>query len=357
MNTRRFLNRAGLLALGIFFLLSHLLFLGCHLTGPKPDIVSDEKSPDRRYSNAEVRQMTVDQPFLVSGDYFRSRTAADQSEAGQQETDRSPKTDTVQKQGQVKDSKAPSKAPSKATIDQQSRPYGLKIGMIWDAPRFSGQIANQVRRAVQDAVSQNLILVNKEGLRDGLVRPECLDNLDMSCIARQVAVYPGVRLLVLIDSFDLPDTFPGRAAIKVRLMDAGLGHRYPARKITESLSEKSAISGFLRQAFERVFASTREKATAMPAHCRVFDVKKDRYYISAGRLTGVAPGDTYAVAAGGETVTSPAGAPVGWVPDKKKATVRVEMLVGRDAAACSLVNGKPPVPGEFVLFDSSEALD
>lgn len=339
---RRFLKRAGFLVLVL------LLIQGCNL-GPKPDIVSEETSPDRKYSNDEVRKMTVDQPFLISGDYFRNRTDADQNEANQKETDTAAKTDTVQSRDQVEDLNAPS--------DKQNRYYGLKIGMIRGAPGFSGQPGNQVSRALQDALSQNLIIVNEAGLRDGLVRPECLDNLDLSCIARQVAIYPGVRMLAVVDSLDLPDTFPGRAALRVRLMDTGLNHLYSARMFTETLSAESGIPGFLRQAFERVFADAREKATVMPAHCRVFDIKKDRFYISAGRLTGVAPGDTYAVAAGGETVTSPAGAPVGWVPDKEKATVRVETLVGRDAAGCSLVKGKPPETGDFVLFDSSESID
>ncbi|NJL59313.1 MAG: insulinase family protein [Desulfobacteraceae bacterium] len=47
-----------------------LLIFGC---SNAPDMVSTQKSGKDRYSADEIRRMTVDQPFLISGDYFREQ--------------------------------------------------------------------------------------------------------------------------------------------------------------------------------------------------------------------------------------------------------------------------------------------
>jgi hypothetical protein len=54
------------------------IFLACMITAmvgcaSAPDIASTEKSEGEKYSADEVRHMTVDQPFLTSGEYFRER--------------------------------------------------------------------------------------------------------------------------------------------------------------------------------------------------------------------------------------------------------------------------------------------
>ncbi|WP_461833589.1 hypothetical protein, partial [Desulfothermus sp.] len=56
------------------FILPFLLFIfSCAgIGGEKPDIVSNTKV-NGTLSNADVRRIVVDQPFLISGDYFRQR--------------------------------------------------------------------------------------------------------------------------------------------------------------------------------------------------------------------------------------------------------------------------------------------
>ena len=52
------------------YFLAFTILAGC---AGAPDITSTEKSADQPYSAADVRHMTIDQPFVLSGDYFRER--------------------------------------------------------------------------------------------------------------------------------------------------------------------------------------------------------------------------------------------------------------------------------------------
>ncbi|MFP4390710.1 MAG: hypothetical protein ACLFPR_17430, partial [Desulfococcaceae bacterium] len=61
------MHRILTVAAGLFAILA---LAAC---GTRPDIASTEKKPGETYSADEVRYRTVDQPFMISGDYFRER--------------------------------------------------------------------------------------------------------------------------------------------------------------------------------------------------------------------------------------------------------------------------------------------
>ncbi|MFO7884642.1 MAG: hypothetical protein R6U68_07465, partial [Desulfobacteraceae bacterium] len=60
-----------------FFLITCLL--GC----AGPDIVSSEKENNAVYSNAETREIFIDNPAMISGDYFRKRTKEPETNLGE----------------------------------------------------------------------------------------------------------------------------------------------------------------------------------------------------------------------------------------------------------------------------------
>jgi hypothetical protein len=91
----------------------------------------------------------------------------------------------------------------------------------------------------------------------------------------------------------------------------------------------------------------------MPSHARVFSVKNERIFISAGQETGLEVGQQLSLVPGGERVDSPTGTPIDWLPNEPKAVLKLERFVAQDAAACSLVEGARPKQGDYVLLEKA----
>ncbi len=303
---------------------------GCSpLWGPRPDIVSEEKTKGRTYSNAETRKILIDQPSTLSGDYFRQRSR-----------DESPET-TIGFDGIVQN------APDDTRAEASQAEWPRKIGLLFDDTTITGPRAEALVREAARALPPEILLVGPDRLRDLFASEECGDDVD--CISGKVSPYPGVRILVSAEELLLPKDFPGKGEIEFQVIDADIMYAYPSVALTATLGKQSDVDAFLYQACRRVLADARRYAEIMPPHARVFSVQGARMYISAGRLSGIAPGAVFQVVSGGETVYAPSGVPVGWVPADSKATVRVDMLVGEDAAGCSLVEGDEPATGDYVL--------
>ncbi len=347
-NHQRFLKW---ISCGVF-----LIFItSCSLTGPKPDIVSEKKSPDEIYSNAEIRRMTVDQPHLMSGDYFRKRTEEDshKPESGELLSESREKSDQSSKM--AADPSTPhsrKKAVSSPAAPPDSAEYPLKVGMLLKKSGFSDSAAGRLMQAANQAIDKHMMLVNDTGMREVMASTDCPAESDIACIAEHAALYPGVRMMVTVNGSHLPEAFPGKAAVRLTVWDAALANSYPEIEITDRIERREQAGDFLQHAMARVFDYARRKAEVMPTHCRVFSVKENDIYINAGKMTGIPIGETFRVVSGGDTVTSPNGVPVGWVPENDKARIRVERLVGSDAAGCTLVKGEMPEPGAYVLLNA-----
>lgn len=319
-----------------------LIFIaGCSLTGPKPDIVSKEKTADETYTNAEVRRMTVDQPHLMSGDYFRSRMVEDS---------RATELGEIMP-GNREKAEQPAKMAAAPAAPPDSNGYPLKVGVLLKKNGFSASAASRLMQAADRAADENILLVNDTGMRELMASTDCAAASDIVCIAKNAALYPGVRMLVTVNEPQLPEVFPGQAGIRLALWDAALTYQYPEIEITDRIERSGQADTFLQQAMAQVFDYAKRKAGVMPAHCRVFSVKENRIYINAGQMTGIPIGETYHVVPGGDTVESPNRVPVAWVPENEKARIRVERLVGSDAAECRLIKGEMPGPGAYVLLN------
>ena len=334
--------------------LCFFLLAGCSLTGPKPDIVSEEKGSDQAYSNAEVRQMVVDQPHLMSGDYFRKRNDQAMASAELEEMLPGSNGKASQAGNSMRKSGNQVVVENEAACDQRVQEddrYRLKIGFFLAKRDLPVSRASRLIQAANQAAGNNMILINDTGMQEVIASSVCPKAEDFACIAESAALYPGVRMLVIGKEVHLPEEFPAEGSIRFTVMDAALGYSYPEIEIADRIQEAPLTDEFLKDAMVRVFDYARRKAQVMPEHCRVFSVKNSRAYISAGDLNGLKEGAVYSFVRGGEFIRSPNGVPVAWVPGDIKGKLRVERLVGSDLAACRLIEGVMPGQGDYVLLD------
>ena len=335
-----------------------IMVAGCSLGGPRPDIVSEEKKEGQAYSAAEVRRMNIDHPWLLSGDYFLNREYPAEKASDEEPADREQleaRVQQLEKQvGEEKPSPSDSESPAGTVASAKDKTPPVKIGFYLDVPESAGKRGASLVKAAGEAAAgaETLRLVNHYSIRDILASADCRAADDYDCMARNLALYPGVRMLVVAEQMQIPDQLPGEAALRLKVLDADLVSGYPKMEMTRRLEDRAAVPAFLQEAVRRAFAYAKNKAEIMPPHCRVFSVKNQRAYISAGKRSGLAPGDVLRVVSGGETVKSPTGLLVGWLPGEETGTLKVQALVGKDVAACAPVSGEMPEKGSYVLFSA-----
>lgn len=341
------LNPICQLWLGIAALL--VLAGGCSLSDPKPDIVSTEKRPGREYSSEETRRMVLDHPQLLSGEYFLKRTRPEADGAGK----RKARTDEGMEA-------APEKAPSaaktpksrQAAAEAQARDaaYRRKVGLLFGQARIRSENERRLVQACAQAAPENLLLLSRSAIREVMAASECGESGYAACAARELSLFPGVRMLILPEAVALPESLPSDAHLRLQVMDAGLGFAYPPLAWQSPVSSSSEVDAFVKKAIEQALSYADRKAAVMPRHCRVFSVNSGRIFINAGRLTGLRPGGVFDFVEGGEAVRSPGGIPVAWIPGAEKGSLRVESLAGEDIALCSPAAGDMPEAGDIVLL-------
>ncbi|MFW6284053.1 MAG: hypothetical protein ACOC1H_01535 [Desulfosalsimonas sp.] len=325
------------------------LLSGCAAVGG-PDIMSEDKKEGEVYSNADVRRMTIEHPGTLSGDYFLKRSYPEKSADAKQK----PGITWAHGGSRAREtSEKPASADPAAT--RQSVSAGVyKIGLT-AAPDAGDEFTpRRLHHAAAGLTLDQGRVIGPEQLADVIAAADCQNRDALSCMGEQAALYPGLHMLVVVDSLSFPKDFPGQAALGCRVMDTGLGHVYAPLEMTQTIESREEAEGFVQQALQRAFDFAEQKADIMPVHARVFSVKKDRIYISAGAASRVEPGDEFAVAASGEVIDTPSGMPVAWEPDASKSRIRVEALVRDDVAACSLAGGQTPEPGDYVLLSRDE---
>ncbi len=355
---------APVLTLGILW--------GC---GPLPDIVSTEKKEGQKYSADEVRQMTVDQPFQLSGDYFRerdqkpstdlgklfSRKAEKKTEAKSVQTDTQqpvPKTESTDTQAAVAADPVPVSEIASAESSPVSDPvtekktgvsFPVKTGLIIDKEKIFSETAQRIMQALPIA-AQNLpvISADREKMEEVMSRSACQER-DLQCLSAALSLYPGVRMLVLMENFDLPKEKSGNIKTRIGVVDAGLLFRYPTMEINLPLAGKdpdTAIAAILHQVLD--FAV--KKSQIMPWFCRAFSSDKGEWYVSAGGGTGLKTGQILQVISPGKVIQSPIGLPAGWIPGEVKGQLAVKQLFGEDFSVCTLKSGKGPEPEDLLVM-------
>ncbi|MCP4351494.1 MAG: hypothetical protein GY795_39010 [Desulfobacterales bacterium] len=386
----------------------------------KTDIVSTEKKEGEKYSADEIRHITVDQPFLISGDYFRERTQkpvrlsellSKKEEQGstpelknsavqeskkiellskkeEQESTSELKNSAVQeskkiellskkeestlelKNSAVQESKKikPVPEPARSQIpefqnpsspkqpadSQISRPFPVKVGFILDYDNITAETAEQIMRSIPKAAETlPVVFPDQEMINEVLANTDCLKKRDLFCISGAVRVYPGVRMLALIELFDIPKELPGSATVKIAVVDTGLMFMYPLIEITAQIKNKEDVNSFILGVIDNIAEFAHKKSEIMPWFCRSFSAENEDWYISAGKISGLKLGDKLNVVPEGKLVKSPAGLPAGWMPGTSKGTLEVKQMFGKDFAACSLIQGKGPAPEDMLMPESA----
>lgn len=340
--------------LSIFFLLIALL-AAC---ASAPDMVSTDKAEGERYSADDIRRRTVDQPFLLSGDFFREREqdpemtfnlgkAAPKSHGDQEETTEKPATAIARPGDPASPTAEETPPPAPSSKEQLDHP--IKIAAVFDPAAIAKNRQQRMQSVLaQTAPDYPVVLADPEKVREMLATTDCLEKRDLRCIAERLGVYPGVRMLMLVEAFGWADSLPGQAIARISLVDTGIGFRYPPLEISATIQSAAYIDGFLKGVLQQTMAFAVQKSRIMPWFCRAFSTDGNQLYVSAGKKSGMTVGDVLNVATPGKLVASPTGLPAGWVPGNVVGKVRVDTLFGEDFAVCSLVEGKMPAPGDLL---------
>lgn len=358
-------------------LLMAAIVTGC---APLPDMVSTEKKEGETYSADEVRQVTVDQPFLLSGDYFRERNqeptveldnliGTDEDappteqktpappEKPREPTDIPPSAppETVHPATSVQDTAAadtrstpPPATPETASSTEEPSP--VKVGLIIDTATVPEETARLLRQMTPQAAARlPVLMADPEKVSEVMAGTTCARERDLACLSRALGIYPGVRMVVLVEEMILPDTFAGTLAGQVSLVDTGLLYRYPVMAVRVPVPAAGETETAVTAALQQVLAVAARKQDLMPWFCRVFHQDEEAFYISAGKRSGLEAGDRLQVVSGGRVVPSPTGHPAGWLPGGKQGMVEVTRLFGEDFAACRLVEGTAPTPADLLM--------
>ena len=339
----------------VLFLVIAMMIGGC---ASSPDMVSTSRAEGEKYSADEVREMVVDQPFLLSGDYFRERAQKPKGLRELLNLGGDGKSETIHpSQSIIQTAYAGGGASSSSNRPISSHaayPSSLpvKIGFLLDRGRVSDSTENTIFRLIPDiAPAFQVLPVSQDQIHEALSISDCLEKKDLLCIAGTLSLFPGVQMLALIERFDVPTQFPGSTVVKLAMVDTGIPFRYPAMEITASVNDALALENFIKGVLHKIFDVAVAKSGVMPWFCRAFSQDEGKWYISAGERSGLTIGQPLRVMSGGRVVRAPGGLPAGWLPGKFKGTLKLELFFGSDLAVCSLVKGEGPNPEDVILLD------
>lgn len=343
------------------------VLLCCWGCGPMPDMVSTEKKEGEAYSADEVRRMTVDQPFLLSGEYFRERDqepkivldevfdGKEKSPPGKSASKPAPKTEPVKQTAAV-----PSQTPAGTDASLESAgpsspeafAFPVKVGVVIDGERMAAGAPARIAGSVPQGMrGLPVVMADQEKVREVMTRTDCPGRRDLLCLSKALGLYPGVRMLVLVEAASLPKKPPGSVTVRMAVVDTGLLFRYPMIEAAAPVASESEVDTVLAGAMQRALAFAVDKSRVMPWYCRAFAYQDDIGYLTAGSRSGLKPGDVLTVLSPGKTAPSPTGIPAGWLPGEPKGKVRINRLFGPDFSVCALVEGEPPGPEDLLVMD------
>ncbi len=346
----------------IFVFLVFLIFF-CWGCASSPDIVSTDKKSVTGYSNAQVREVTIDQPNLLSGDFFRERmqpkitTNVDSRAVFSGEKVISANQEALEKKvnalqdevallrttPQNKTTILPEKRVLENNQPLEKSYLKLKTGLLIDRSRVLADTVKKISLAAEKFVETGkIVFVGNDEIYETLAQNNALENKDLYRTSGILTVYPGIRMLVLVENFKLPDVFPGMGSAMVSMVDAGLLYRYKPVKFEMHIKTDEDASKFVESIIYSTFTKAIESSKVTPWFCRVFSSEEALLYINAGEKTGLEKGMLLKVMSSGKQIKSPAGTPAGWIPGEVKGVLRVEKFFGKDFSACSLVEGEKP---------------
>ncbi|WP_459915955.1 hypothetical protein [Desulfocicer niacini] len=219
----------------------------------------------------------------------------------------------------------------------------LKTGLLIDRSKVLPGTVEKISLASEKfAEGGGIVLVGNDEIYETLAQNNVLENKDLYRTSGILTVYPGIRMLVLVETFKLPDVFPGMGSAMVSIVDAGLLYRYKPVKFEMPIKTDEDVSKFVENIVYSTFAKAIESSEITPWFCRTFSSEENSFYINAGEKTGLEKGMLLRVTSPGKQIKSPAGTPAGWIPGEVRGVLKVERFFGKDFAACSIVEGERP---------------
>ena len=353
----------------LIIIFSLFLIFSCWGCASSPDIVSMDKKKVTGYSNAQIREVTIDQPNLLSGDFFRERKLSENSTVVNPKTVFSDEkiisanNEALEKKvSDLQDEVALLKtSPHRTTMVSSEKEVSkntpllgksrmkLKTGLLIDRTRISADNVKKISLAAEKyADTGEIVLVGNDEIYETLAQNNALENKDLYRTSGILTVYPGIRMLVLVENFMLPDVFPGMGNAMVSIVDAGLFYRYKPVKIEMAVNTDEDISKFVETVVYASFTRARQASDITPWFCRTFSSEGNAFYINAGEKTGLEKGMLLKVTSPGKQIKSPAGTPAGWIPGEIRGVLKVERFFGKDFAACLIVEGELPTVYDYL---------
>ncbi|MGQ9483974.1 MAG: hypothetical protein ACUVSA_03045 [Desulfosoma sp.] len=333
-----------------------LLFVaGAAGCASSPDIVTREKAPGQKYSAAEVREILLDHPFLLSGDYFRERQDLKPFVLSDVLAGSGKESTQAVKESQEAQEKRLAKLEAAVFEGRRAQPLSgdvlrWKVGFLMDTQGVPSYLADRLlSQADRLSVTYDVLFVHHRDLEQVLSQTDCLQRHDLGCIVRITAVYPGARFIALVESLTVPSTYPGTAQARFGVVDAGIGYRFPLQQMEMPLKEEADVNTFLELVVRRSYEQALDHKGLMPWTTHVFSDQNGEYFVSAGHRSGLMVGDLLEVIQEGRVVNSPTGTPAAWIPGKAKGQLRVERLFGEDLAVCRLISGQPPTMDDWLI--------
>jgi hypothetical protein len=334
-----------------------LLFLGlCVACATEKGATRADKpqvklSPQEK-SRQDWEERIVDNPWMVSSDYFRQKDHSDTVNLNEWWKGRK-KLEAKQEETEKRLARLEKAAKKEKT--EPSEILRLKVALVILPGVYRAALDMKV--ALLDAVGSQftgqsrVLLVGPEEVEEMLIHQGLVVSPENKAkIARALGIYPAARLVVFVDKLALHrDGERVEGGLDYTIVDA-----FSGRSINQGEDIGSASSGpdgqnqVLQELVARI-ALTLEKGVAGYAWLsRVAMVEGKNVYVSAGGATGLKPGDILEVCGPGREIIHPvAKASMGFQPGPYKGKIKVLKLFGRDAAEATLIAGE----GEIEVND------
>lgn len=244
--------------------------------------------------------------------------------------------------------------PATASTDSRAIDAAAAAGMqprigVYIAPAARGSLAayRLINALDRRAADHGIALVKPGELDDAVAGTDaCPADTAQEC-PKLLSIFPGVRLLVVLDP---GEGSAGSASVETRMLDTDFGVEYDTSSTTlefddANADEAGASGSDVAVWSEHLLDLAADRLAIAPWFTHTFALTEDEdMYVSAGRESGLAVGDTLIVHGEGSVVRAPSGRPVAWRPGAEDGRVRVTQLVGRNVAVVEHLSGRRPDP-------------
>jgi len=221
-----------------------------------------------------------------------------------------------------------------------------KMGLIVDGavdPQLNRQLELAFRQA---AATFPFAPVASATVQTQLQAYQCQTPADAQCAA-QLATYPGLRLLALLQALGLDGN--GKLRMRATLVDTVMSQSYALPELLLPTVDGQTAQASIQAAVDSLVLQALDKSRLAPWSTRAFSREGDTWFLAAGEQSGLKVGDVLEIRQPGRVVKAPNGTAAGWIPGATKGAVRVKGLFGDDLAAAELIEGSAPTADDVLL--------